>query len=157
METKEATSFSQSSNENLFGIGGLLTLLMSGSLLSGFSSNTEQLRVHAKSFHEKQYGTHFNEFFAKTQVGFLRYKDPSGEERKGEHWSVDRIRELTCDKSFHDSVTIWDKYVAYNYTYAHLCETLSLEQITEVAYKLWFGNEYEYSKVWDFLGMTPLT
>lgn len=131
-----------------FGLGDILSLLLTSSLFGVNSFSSES----SERYYESMYGKHFNEKYAKIKVGILHYKESNGEDKRGEHWSVERIKELTSDKQFHDSVTDWDKYVAYNYMYSILCNTLSYEQILEVTYKMWFENQFEFGKAWEFLG-----
>ena len=85
-------------------------------------------------------GKHFtSEEEAKHEVEHLLYADANGEAHQGEHWSLDKVLQLTKNFEFHENVTDLDKYVAFNYMYAKLCCTLNIEQILKVTYTLFFG------------------
>lgn len=150
METKQnVMPTPEQINTGIGDIGGLLMLLMS----SSFLGSQPLSNATYKSYYESMYGKHFNEILGKAKVSALHYTEVNGEDKTGEHWSVEKIKELTTNKQFHDSVTDWDKYVAYNYMYSLLCNTISYEQILEATHKMWFENQIEFGKIWDYMSV----
>lgn len=103
-----------------------------------------------KALYEATYGNHYNEFFAKDAVKKLIYRDCNGEEHSGEHWSLDKIKELTSKYEFSEGVTDWDKYVAFNYLYAKFCCNFNYEHIIAIGYLLFFASG-EDKNIWDYL------
>ena len=101
------------------------------------------------------HGKHYSEESAMRDVYKIHYSDASGAEKHGPHWTVEQIEEVTKGKAFPAGTTKWDKYVAYNNTYADLCKVLTDEQILKVAYALWFADEDWHSdgKIWDYMGV----
>lgn len=104
---------------------------------------------------EQLHGKHYCEESAMRDVYKIHYTDPSGKEYRGPHWTVEQVETVTAGKKFPEGTTRWDKYIAYNNTYADLCKVLSEEQILKTAYALWFADEDWKSdgKIWDYMGM----
>ncbi len=71
------------------------------------------------------------------------------------HWTPEQVTQATFGKKFTEGTTEWDKYIAYNNTYADLCKVLTDEQIMKAAYALWFADEDWHSdgKIWDYMGV----
>lgn len=93
--------------------------------------------------HAHLYGGHYDEEFARHDVAHLEYTDRNGQDRKGEHWTVDQVEEATKSMTFPQGVNRWDKYVAMNSWYADLNHELSDEQILKTGRLFWF-----YDKDW---------
>ena len=102
---------------------------------------------------EYLHGKHYSEESAMRDVYKLRYSDASGAEHRGPHWTLEQVTQATSGKKFPEGTTEWDKYIAYNTTYADLCKVLTDEQIMKAAYALWFADEDWHSdgKIWDYM------
>jgi len=105
-----------------------------------------------KALYEACLGKHYDERIAKKEIGKLTYRDINGEEHRGEHWSVEKTKELTSKYVFGDDVTDWDKYVAFNYVYSKFCCLFNYEQIIAIGHLLFFVDGTA-GKIWDYMGM----
>ena len=103
---------------------------------------------------EKLYGKHYAEESAMRDVYKIHYTDANGSEHKGPHWTVEQVEAATAGKKFPEGTTKWDKYIAYNTTFADLNKVLTEEQILKTAYALWFSDEdwRTEGKIWDYMG-----
>jgi hypothetical protein len=104
---------------------------------------------------EHLHGKHYCEESAMRDVYKIRYSDNNGAEHRGPHWTVEQVEAATAGKKFPEGTTTWDKYIAYNNTYADLCKILPEEQILKVAYAMWFADEdwKGEGKIWEYMGM----
>lgn len=98
------------------------------------------------------YDNHYNEEFARYDVGRLRYKTRDGERMTGAHWTVEQVEAATKMYSFPAGTTKWDKYVALNAMYSDLCMDLTEEQIIKVAHRFYFADEDwgSTTKTWEY-------
>jgi hypothetical protein len=108
-----------------------------------------------RRMHGRLYKHHYDEEFARHDVGNLSWTDKQGAKHTGEHWSPTQVEEATRGKSFPAGTTMWDKWVAYNALYADLCKEFSDEEILRAAYQFWFADEDFGSegKVWRYFCM----
>lgn len=67
-----------------------------------------------RNLHEVFCGPHYNEHFAKEDVSYMRHKNKSGKEEKGEHWNMNQAVSAIKGTSLPSGVTDWDIYVALN-------------------------------------------
>ena len=104
-----------------------------------------------KALYETTYGKHYDECFAKDEIFKLVYRDCNGEEHHGEHWSLEKVKELTSKYEFGENVTDWDKYVAFNYIYSKFCCSFNFEQIISIGYLLFFAGKDSEGKIWDYM------
>jgi hypothetical protein len=102
---------------------------------------------------ETLYGKHYSEEIAKDDVAKMHWTDRDGNEHHGAYWTAEQIESVAKSKDFGKAVTKWDRYVAYNATYADLCRVLEDEQILDVAYAFWFADEdwKTSGKIWDYM------
>ena len=100
-------------------------------------------------------GKHYSEEMARNDVSKLRYTDANGNKKVGSHWTVDEIEAASAGMSFPKGTTPWDKYVAFNATYADFCKVLPDEKILEAAHAFWFADEDwdTDGKIWDYMSM----
>lgn len=100
-------------------------------------------------------GKHYSEEFAKKDVAKLQYTNANGEKKTGAYWTKDEIEAATANQTFPKGTTVWDKYVAYNATYADFCKKFDDEQILCMAYIFWFSDEDWKSdgKIWDYMSI----
>ena len=105
--------------------------------------------------HEILYGKHYDEEMAHAEVEKIHYLDQAGDEHHGANWTVEQIEAATKDKVFPKSATKWDKYVAYNTTYADLMTRFTDEQILMAAYLTWFDDKDwgKDGKIWSVMSL----
>lgn len=108
-----------------------------------------------RKLHESLYGKHYCEEFALHDVASMHSTAADGTKRSGAHWTVEQIEAATKDKTFPVGTTKWDKYVAYNATYADLSKKFTDEQVLTAAYLFWFEDEDwgEEGKIWDYMSI----
>lgn len=101
-----------------------------------------------REIHERTYGPHYNEYFAKRDVSAFRYKG-----KQGAHFSMKRIKRAFASYNFPDGTTEWDKYVAANAMYAYLCDVLDDAKILEVTYHFFFCHDAygREGKIWYYI------
>ena len=117
--------------------------------------NPDKYDCLMRKLSESLYGKHYNEEMALADVAAMHYTDANGVKRIGAHWTAEEVKAATADKAFPKGTTDWDKYVAYNATYADLCTKFDDAQILCAAYLLWFADEDWCSdgKIWDYMGI----
>jgi hypothetical protein len=105
-------------------------------------------------------GMHYNQKFAEYDVAKMTWTDKDNHEHKGGYWTCNEVVDATKGMSFPNSVTDWDKYVAFNASATDLYGELPVEQILKVAYKEWFCDEdwdseskdkYSPTKIWEYM------
>ena len=118
-------------------------------------TSPEKYECLMRKLSEALYGKHYSEELAKADVARMTYLDKAGVERHGAHWSVEEVEAATADKSFHKSVTKWDKYVAFNAMYADLATKFDEAQIITAAYLFWFADRdwTTEGKIWDYMSL----
>lgn len=99
---------------------------------------------------------HYDKEFAEYDVSQLHYTNARGEKRVGAHWTIQQILDATSNVSFPSGVNEYDKYVAYNATYADLCSEIPDEVILKVAYLQYFDDEDwsedgSSTKIWEYM------
>lgn len=82
--------------------------------------------------------------------------DAKGVKREGPHWTMEQIKEATATQVFPVDVTDYDKYVAYNATYADFCKEFCECEILKMAHLFWFAdedwnNDTACTKIWDYM------
>ena len=77
----------------------------------------EEYEEAMRDLHEVFCGAHYNEYFAKMDVGCMHHKNKAGQVEKGEHWSVAQVAEAVKGMSIPGNANIWDVYVALNANY----------------------------------------
>jgi hypothetical protein len=105
--------------------------------------------------HGLLYNNHYTEDFARWDVGQLTYTNAKGEKKTGEYWTALQIEDATKGMVFPNGVTIWDKYVAYNATYADFCKKFDDSQILDITYLFYFADE-DFKcegKIWRYMCM----
>lgn len=117
--------------------------------------NPDKYDCLMRKLSETLYGKHYNEEMALADVAAMHYTDANGVKRTGAHWTMEDVKAATTDKTFPKGTTDWDKYVAYNATYADLCTKFDDAQILCIAYLFWFADEDWCSdgKIWDYMGI----
>jgi hypothetical protein len=105
--------------------------------------------------HGLLYNNHYTEDFAMWDVEHLKYTNKKGEKKEGGYWSIEQVEEATKGMSFPSGTTKWDKYVAYNATYADFCKKFDDAQILEIAYLFYFADEdfKGEGKIWRYMCM----
>lgn len=106
--------------------------------------------------HGIMYDRHYQAEFADYDVGQLCYTDAKGVKREGPHWTMEQIKEATATQAFPVDVTDYDKYVAYNATYADFCKEFCECEILKMAHLFWFAdedwnNDTACTKIWDYM------
>lgn len=106
-----------------------------------------------KCINEILIGKHYTEELATKEVEKIIFIDRDGKQKKGGHWSMDEIVDLTEDIDFSSSVTDGDKFVACNIFYEELCNVLDDNKIIEAAVNFFFRNDNwsDHSKIWDYM------
>ncbi len=132
----EGSNFGSSSSSTWMLI--LLFLLFFDKPLFGGRGSTMPPMPSESPFGPRR-GKHYDEKAAKEFVSDLHYVDANGEEHVGEHWSLEKVRELTSNYRYLDSTTDWDKYVAYNFMYAKFGGSLHHKLIIDITQSLFFG------------------
>lgn len=110
-------------------------------------------------FMREQHGVmwkgHYSEEFAEHDIKHLRYKDKSGKEHVGGHWSKEEVLEVTKGQTFPPGTNDCDKWVAYNVMYSDLHKELEDSEILRAAYAFFFADDdFEYSKggkIWKYM------
>lgn len=104
---------------------------------------------------ESLYGKHYTKDFAMHEVSQFSYTDAAGTKHKGAHWTVEEVEAATAGKTFPTGTTKWDKYVAYNATYADFSKKFNDEQVLCAAYLFWFADEdwNGDGKIWDYMSI----
>lgn len=105
-----------------------------------------------KCIHEEMCGPHYDEDFATEDVEGIAYTDATGKAHIGAHWTKDEVCDAWATRTFDESVTCWDKWVAANAMYADLCKAFKEDEVLEAAYLFFFADEdYEGTgKVWEY-------
>lgn len=118
-------------------------------------TNPDKYDCLMRKLHEALYGKHYCEESAMHDVANLSYTDASGAKHTGAHWTVEQVESATANKSFPVGTNRWDKYVAYNATYADLNRKFTDAQVLDAAYLFWFADEDWQSegKIWDYMNM----
>lgn len=107
--------------------------------------------------HEDLYGPHYDKEYADYDVGLIHYSTRDGIEHHGAHWSLQQVVGATAGKSFPEGTTDYDKYVAYNATYADLCRRFTEAEILEAAYLYYFADEdAPDGKIWHYMNSMRL-
>ena len=104
---------------------------------------------------EALYGKHYTEETAIADVKKLYYTDAAGNKHHGEHWTVDEVEDGTSGLDFPKGTTKWDKYVAYNATYADFSKKFDEDQVLDIAYLMWFDDEdwKADGKIWEYMSL----
>lgn len=133
--------------------------------IDSFSELLEEIRdAHPElywGFMRRQQGImhhgHYDEDFAMYDVAELAYTCKSGEKRTGAHWTLEQIESATAGMRFPSGTTKWDKYVAFNTTYADLCKAFEDGDILKAAHALYFADEDwgGDTKIWDMYTAKP--
>lgn len=115
----------------------------------------EQYDCLMRKLSETLYGKHYTEEFAMADVAKIQFIGADGSEHTGAHWTIEQIETATADKTFGKNVTKWDKYVAYNATYADYCRIFNDEQILKAAFAFWFDDlDWKTNgKIWDYMSL----
>lgn len=91
-----------------------------------------------RAIHRIFCGPHYNSCFAKQDVAKMHHKNLKGEEKRGEHWNIEQVKEVAKNFSFPTNTTPWDIYVALNANWHD----------KNVSFKKWFGDDCD-SKIID--------
>lgn len=118
-------------------------------------TNPDKYNCLMRKLSETLHGKHYSEEYAVHDVAQLHYTDAANVKHHGAHWTLEEIETDTKDKTFPAGTTKWDKYVAYNNTYADMCSKFDETQILCIAYLMWFGDEDWKSdgKIWDYMSI----
>ena len=118
-------------------------------------TNPEKYDCLMRKTSEVLYGKHYNEERARADVEKLHYLGKDGAEHHGAHWTIEQIETATANRTFPKGTTKWDKYVAYNATYADLSSKFDDAQILDAAFLFWFDDKDWKSegKIWDYMGI----
>ena len=109
-----------------------------------------------RNVHKSLYGAHYNKEYAEYDVSKLVSTDKDGNERKGEHWTLQEILNATAGLAFPKGVTEYDIYVGYNIAASDFCKEFTDADILRIAYTFFFNDE-DWSpqgcstKVWDYV------
>lgn len=104
--------------------------------------------------HEIMYGYHYDEEFAEHDVDGISYIDRNGTHKTGAHWTIAEVESATRNYAFGNSVTKYDKFVAFNAFYADTCKVLTDEQILATAHAFFFADEdwgCPDCKIWQYM------
>ena len=117
--------------------------------------NPEKYDCLMRQLSESLYGKHYTEELALADVAAMHYTDANGVKHTSAHWTCDEIKSATANKTFPKGTTDWDKYVAYNATYADFNTKFDETQILCIAYLFWFADEdwKTDGKIWDYMGI----
>lgn len=88
--------------------------------------------------HEIMYGSHYDKCFAEYDM-----QDPN--------WTMNQVEEATKSLEFPDSVTCWDKFVAFNSGYNMWNKHFDEAQILQMSYDFFFADGTWEGKVWDYM------
>ena len=118
-------------------------------------SHPEEYWHFIRKTHGVLFKGHYTEEFALHDVKHLKYTDDKGEKHEGPHWTVDEVEAATKGMSFPSGVNKWDKYVAFNASWADWCKKQNVEKVLETGYLFYFADEDWSSqgsptKVWDY-------
>ena len=113
-----------------------------------------------RKLHGLLYDRHYTEAFANYDVNQLQYTDREGIKHTGPHWSLEQVVQATKDHKFPSGVNDYDKYVAYNSSYADLCQVFDEPAILQAANRFWFHDEDwspsgSSTKIWDYTASKP--
>lgn len=86
-------------------------------------------------------GEHLDEGLALHVMSKLYYTDRHGQPLNVPKWSIEEIEQATRDWEFNPGVTIFDKWVAFNFFYADTCKVLSPREALKVGYHFFFLDE----------------
>lgn len=131
----------------------IMTCTFDTMLESMEDSNPEVYESVIHEVHEKISGPHYDKAWADIDTQNLVYTNRDKEHATGPHWTMDQILEATRGKQFPSNTTDWDKYVAYNATYADFCTKFDDQQILDIAYLFYFADEDWTSegKIWRYM------
>lgn len=117
--------------------------------------NPEIVDSFLREVHGLIYNNHYDEEFAMADVAMLDCTDRTGKRHRGNHWTSEQIEEATKHQSFPESVTKWDRFVAYNVIWSDLNKVLTDEQIIEATYYFFFADEdfAGKNKIWSYMNM----
>lgn len=87
------------------------------------------------------YGQHLDEGLAMHVMSKLYYTDRHGKPMTEPKWSIDEIEHATAGWEFAPGVTIFDKWVAFNFFYADTCKVLNPKEVLKVGYHFFFLDE----------------
>lgn len=88
--------------------------------------------------HEIMYGSHYDKCFAEYDVD-------------NANWTMNQIIEATQSLDFPESVTDWDKYVAFNAGYNMWNKHFDEAQILQMSHDFFFTDSTWEGKVWDYM------
>lgn len=112
--------------------------------------------------HELMYGKHFNEEYAKWEVGNMYHIGEDGKTYKGEHWSLEQTNAVFSKyrSKINSNYNEYDFYVALNAQYHDVVcvakhhfgsEDALAAYIIEEAVAVWFNDaDWSEGKVWDY-------
>ena len=116
-------------------------------------ANPEKYECLMRKLSEALYGKHYSEELARADVEKMHHTGKDGVAHHGAHWSPEEVEAAMSDKTFGESVTKWDKFVAANAFWHDLSNDFTDEQIICATYKFWFADEDWKSngKIWDYM------
>lgn len=107
----------------------------------------------ARDIHEKLSGPHYDSTWAEIDVQNISYTNREKRQCTGAHWTMNEILDATRGKEFPAGTTDWDKYVAYNATYADFNRKFDDAQICDIAFLFYFADEdwNGKGKIWEYM------
>ena len=96
--------------------------------------------------HGLLYNNHYTEDFARWDVEQMK--------PLGMYWTPVQVEDATKGMSFPSGVNKWDKFVAFNASYADWSKKFDDAQILEIAYLFYFADEdwkHPSTKIWDYM------
>lgn len=101
---------------------------------------------------QDHYGSHIDKGMADYLISQLYYTDRHGNPHREPKWSIEDIEQVTSDWEFEPGVTIFDKWVAFNFFYSDTCKVLSPREALKVGYYFFFMDEDAPSdKIYKYL------
>lgn len=86
-------------------------------------------------------GQHIDEGLAMYVMSKLYYTDRHGTPHQDPKWTIEEIEQITSEWEFEPGVTIFDKWIAFNFFYADTCKLLSPKEALKVGYYFYFQDE----------------
>jgi hypothetical protein len=123
-------------------------------LLTGLKeTHPQEYWYFIRKTHGVLFKGHYTEEFALHDVKHLKYTDEKGEKHEGPHWTVDEVEAATKGMNFPSGVNRWDKYVAFNASWADWCRKQNAEKVLETGFLFYFADEdwdNPSTKVWSY-------
>jgi hypothetical protein len=103
--------------------------------------------------HEQLWGSHYDMQFANHDISRMHSTDANGREQVGAHWTREEVAQAWAGRTFPQSTTDCDKWVAANAFWHDLRKNFEDAEILQAAFLFFFADEdwKRDGKVWEYM------